>query len=232
MDDRTRQTVEQIKKTATLDALDVLFAGEMRAHGFNNYATGVLSSQHASRQFLLMRWPRWWLERYAAEGFAQDDALLVEALRAPRTFTWHELMEEQPGAGARVFAACAASGWIDGLTIPVHGPGSERGIVSLASANRVDLTPEARRAVEIISLAAYLHARELADDPPHRDDTLSARECETLTHVANGLNDAEIATILGISRTTAHTHVERAKEKLGAATRAHAVAVAMMRGVI
>lgn len=232
MEDRTRQTIEQIKQIAALDALDVLFAREMRAYGFTHYASGVLSSRVSNRQFLLLRWPSAWLERYAAEGFAQDDIVLVLAQREPRTFTWHEVQAEHPGASARIFAAAATFGWIDGLVIPVHGPGPTRGIVSLVAPSRVDLSPAARRAVEIIALAAYVRARELAEEPPHRHGTLSARERDALACVASGRSDVEIAALLGISRTTAHTHIERAKDKLGAATRAHAVAIALMRGAL
>lgn len=231
MDDRTRDAIERIRLSTELDALDATFARDVRSHGFPNYAAGVLSARDSRRQFLLLRWPRSWLELYAAEGFAQEDFTLEIAQCQPQPFTWLEAAADRPGASARIFEAAAVFGWLDGLVVPVHGPGSTRGIVNLASPTRVELGPEDREAVELIALAAYLRARELVD-APQRHGALSEREREVLGCVANGKNDTEIAALLGISRTTAHTHIERAREKLGAATRAHAVALAMMRGEI
>jgi len=42
--------------------------------------------------------------------------------------------------------------------------------------------------------------------------------------VAEGKSDWEISVILGISETTARFHVDNARQKLGAVSRAHAVA--------
>jgi LuxR family transcriptional regulator, quorum-sensing system regulator BjaR1 len=53
---------------------------------------------------------------------------------------------------------------------------------------------------------------------------LTTRERDSLTYVAEGKTDWEIAKILGISETTARTHVDNARRKLGAVNRAHAVA--------
>jgi DNA-binding CsgD family transcriptional regulator len=63
-------------------------------------------------------------------------------------------------------------------------------------------------------------------------DALTPREREVLTEVAAGLNNREIAEKLGVSYSTARTHVERAREKLGVATQAAAVAHALASGQI
>lgn len=53
---------------------------------------------------------------------------------------------------------------------------------------------------------------------------LTARERDTLSWVAEGKSDWEIAVILGLSETTVRFHVDNARRKLGAANRAQAVA--------
>jgi DNA-binding CsgD family transcriptional regulator len=53
---------------------------------------------------------------------------------------------------------------------------------------------------------------------------LTGRERDSLSFVAEGKTDWEIATILGVSETTARFHVDNARRKLGAVNRAHAVA--------
>lgn len=60
----------------------------------------------------------------------------------------------------------------------------------------------------------------------------TARECEILTLLAGGASDNEIAEMLSLSPATVQTHVRNAKAKLGARTRAQAVALALRRGLI
>ncbi len=66
--------------------------------------------------------------------------------------------------------------------------------------------------------------------PPQRRP--SAREREILALLARGSTDAKIAEILGLSPATVQTHVRNAKSKLGARTRAQAVALALVGGLI
>jgi DNA-binding CsgD family transcriptional regulator len=67
-------------------------------------------------------------------------------------------------------------------------------------------------------------------EPPRRRP--SAREREILALLARGSTDAKIAEILGLSPATVQTHVRNAKSKLGARTRAQAVALALVGGLI
>ncbi len=60
----------------------------------------------------------------------------------------------------------------------------------------------------------------------------SARELQVLTLLADGATDPQIAKQLGLSPATVQTHVRNAKAKLGARTRAQAVALVLERGLI
>jgi DNA-binding CsgD family transcriptional regulator len=60
----------------------------------------------------------------------------------------------------------------------------------------------------------------------------SARERQILGLLAQGETDAQIAVQLTLSPATVQTHVRNAKAKLGARTRAQAVALALARGLI
>jgi DNA-binding NarL/FixJ family response regulator len=72
----------------------------------------------------------------------------------------------------------------------------------------------------------------LAKSANGRDKTLSPREREILGLLSQGLSGEEAATQLFLSPETVRTHVRNAMTKLGAATRAHAVALALQRGEI
>jgi DNA-binding CsgD family transcriptional regulator len=60
----------------------------------------------------------------------------------------------------------------------------------------------------------------------------TAREREVLALLAGGATDGQIATMLDLSPATVQTHVRNAKAKLGARTRAQAVALAIQRALI
>jgi DNA-binding CsgD family transcriptional regulator len=61
---------------------------------------------------------------------------------------------------------------------------------------------------------------------------LTAREFECLTALADGLSNEGIATRLHISIPTVAMHLTNARHKLNAATREHAVAIAMRSGLL
>jgi DNA-binding NarL/FixJ family response regulator len=73
-------------------------------------------------------------------------------------------------------------------------------------------------------------AAELAEHAA--DDPLSQREIEVLRLIATGNSNKLIADQLSISEATAKTHVANILSKLGANDRAHALAIAMKRGII
>ena len=64
------------------------------------------------------------------------------------------------------------------------------------------------------------------------DVHLTGREREVLMLLAQGLQLDEIAHRLGIGPETVRTHVRKASDRLGAANRTHAVAIAIRRRLI
>lgn len=174
-----------------------------------------------------MHWPSARLEEPG--GYAADDRIIPAALDSPASFTWDEFLARRPGERARAFAVVEAFGWRVGLVVPVHGPGDERGIVSLA-ARRLTMTSEDRVWIEKACLLAYRRGRFLT--ATRGAPGLTEREGEALALVALGHDDFEIGEALRVSKATAHAHVERAKRRLGARSRSHAVAIAMSRGLI
>ena len=77
----------------------------------------------------------------------------------------------------------------------------------------------------------------IVDDPGavrarRRPTGPTPRECQVLDLLAEGATDEQIASQLELSPATVQTHVRNAKAKLGARTRAQAVALALRRGLI
>ncbi len=72
--------------------------------------------------------------------------------------------------------------------------------------------------------------RRLAEHSPGSD--LTNRELEVLQYMAKGLNNGEIGALIGCTRFTAKFHVKNILQKLDAADRTEAVAVALQRGIL
>ena len=72
----------------------------------------------------------------------------------------------------------------------------------------------------------------LIPGPSKSVERLTPREIDVMGLVAEGLTSRKIALRLGIQPATVRTHMEHAREKLGARTRAGAVATALATGII
>jgi DNA-binding CsgD family transcriptional regulator/ketosteroid isomerase-like protein len=100
--------------------------------------------------------------------------------------------------------------------------------------------PQVRAAVSHYLVADGLIRRISAEDPDRahvpgervRAATLSPREREVLSRLADGRTIPEIADELVLSPLTIRTHVRNAKDKLQARTTAHAVAIAVDKKVL
>ena len=66
----------------------------------------------------------------------------------------------------------------------------------------------------------------------YADDDLTRRELDVLSLIRDGHRNKQIADRLGIAETTVNFHVRNLVEKLGANDRAHAVALAITRGLL
>jgi DNA-binding NarL/FixJ family response regulator len=73
-------------------------------------------------------------------------------------------------------------------------------------------------------------ARQLQCEPPKT--VLSPRQLEILNYVAKGLNNAEIAAMIGIGRDCVKAHLSAAFTRLNASSRSEAVAIAIRIGLL
>lgn len=216
----------------SLEHFTEFFDAAVRRFGFTGFAIGSISLLDDPGKLFSVRWPGW-IEHYAVNGFVHEDIVIDETSRSLEPFTWLELRSRRPGEGNRVFEECSRFGWPDGFTVPVDGPDARRGLVSIAAPTLLcHLTTSERAELVTLSLSAYRQAFTLAMNQRRPSRRLPSREREALSHVSRGRDDAEIALLMSISRSTAHAHVERAKRRLGASTRAHAVALAITANLI
>ena len=107
---------------------------------------------------------------------------------------------------------------------------------SLREGARAYLLKDASReelasAIRAVAAGESLLDPEMVDAARH-DGGLTARECDVLRLMADGHNNAQIATTLFVSENTVKTHVSNIFTKLGCRDRAAAVLVAWKRHLI
>lgn len=178
-------------------------------------------------------WPEEWVRRYAGEDRALRDPVRAHARTSLRPFTWSEALRLCPLPGADALQAEAAGfGLVEGVVVPVHGPGGRHGLVSFA-AERLALAP---RDVQALHLAAIEACAQVAVFDARRQvdgaERLTPREIDCLRWAADGKTSWEIAQILSISQHTTDWYLTSAARKLRAASRVQAVAEAFRRGLI
>jgi DNA-binding CsgD family transcriptional regulator len=127
--------------------------------------------------------------------------------------------------------AAAEHGWARGLAVPVARHGARFGLVTLIGRGQ-EFEQSQRGFLFLISECLLARIRSLGPEIDYAAPAgMSRREIEAARLVARGFSDDEIAAELGISASTAHHHVERARGHLKARTRAHLAPLCVSLGI-
>ena len=175
--------------------------------------------------------PPGWEELYAERQFAHGNFLMRELSRRVQAFRWSEV-ELKTDRDREMMGSLADFSIDDGIAAPAHAPGGYSGVTSIALERLGALTPTERRAIGVAGLVLHMQMRELTPTAVFGARPLSPKERDCLAFVAGGLTDWEIGERLGVAETTVISHVQSARRKLGAKTRAQAVALALVAGLI
>jgi DNA-binding CsgD family transcriptional regulator len=229
-----------------LDALSALTSfGDLektlRKHsdslGFSSfiYALRVPVSFAEARMVVVKGYPDAWLERYFTLAFHESDPVLALARTRVTPFTWQDATAgtlTEPSQ--RVMDEATDFGLRTGVSMPVHTARGELGILSLASEDK-DTEKAARARPYVQLLAGYLHEAlhrvlDVTEQPAHAP--LTERELECLRWAADGKTSWEISILLATAERTVNFHLNNAARKLGVVNRQHAVAKAVMLGLL
>jgi DNA-binding CsgD family transcriptional regulator len=167
------------------------------------------------------------LPRSAAIGRAVDD-FLTSAMRKRLDHVWRAFREGGGHAGPFELSSQAAEVHEVNLSVVANVlPGRHLLILSATDArsDEVEVPQRTRPDLQARSHRVNSDARFGRGGP-------TPREREVLALLAAGATDEQIAEMLELSPATVQTHVRNAKAKLGARTRAQAVAMALQHGMI
>jgi DNA-binding CsgD family transcriptional regulator len=206
--------------------------------GFAGSACGAWVGIGRNRKvrFFFVDWPRDWIEFYETNQFVEHDLVPIEARRRVSPFWYSDLVSRFKFTQKQkeLYDAGVAYGWKDIFCVPIHGPGSMQGLVTMATRKALIFSNADCAILEMMARTVWEHCRVsegFGMFDPNRA-LLSPREIECLQWAAAGKSDADIAALVGIKPATAHFHIEQAKKRLGVRTRVEAVAVGVLHGVV
>jgi two-component system, NarL family, nitrate/nitrite response regulator NarL len=162
-----------------------------------------------------------------------SDAARADALSRMLTEAGHQIVDDGPEVIV-ADSASADTGRPAGPPMLVLGGDPEAAAAGvLPERPSLDMLDAAVCALAVgLSVRPAEAGRQRGGFAPAGDAALTPREVEVLTWVGAGLSNKEVARRLGISAHTVKFHMEAAFRKLGAASRAEAVAKGLRRGLI
>ena len=180
-----------------------------------------------------------WIDIYKEKQYCKIDPRTRYGLLHNEPVRWSDLSldngKKRVLAG-KVLDHAREFGYLDGISIPLHGVGSEVALFNLSSSSAL---PDYND-IEMQSILAYTskvrHSirkiQSKLDPASIQIPVLSEREKECLQWTANGKTSWEIGQILGVSESTVVFHISKAVSKLGVSNRVQAVAKAIAQSQI
>ncbi len=181
--------------------------------------------------------PKKWISRYLAKGYAEIDPIPKHALRTTRPFWWSEARDLPylTDTETAYLHDLVDAHLGDGLAIPVFGPAGRNGYCGLGfgttrRAAKVDSCDAAM--LQWACQLAHLQYCDLLSARISKPLVLSPREREILEWVARGKSNTVIAQLLEISSYTVDTYLRRIYVKLGVSDRVTAALRGLAIGAV
>ena len=175
-----------------------------------------------------------WLELYEKEEFRLVDPIPERVMEFGALMTWLDAMDWQKNTPEqeRYFARMKEYGLIHGFGVPLYGRNGRDAYAAFDFGQHVDeVVPESVGLVRSVAQAGHQRISILVERKSPTP-TLSEREVEVLSWVAQGKSLASIATILELSPDTVKTYAKRVYAKLDATDRVGAVVKALKMGLV
>jgi len=232
--------VDAIRNAKNLPELEGILTEWTQMLGFDRFAMGhhIDLARPPDDALRLTNYHPDWIEQSVGGQLFLIDPIHQVSARAQRPFLWTEVPDliALSDAQRTILDKARAYDLTVGLTVPVNLPGEYQGSCSFGARDFDRLHPYAFPLSDYITRFGFEAARRLLQQQDGREPEpvphFTAKQRETLILVGRGKTDAEIGAVMGISRTTAHDHVEAGRRAYGNAQRAYMVLRAVYDGVI
>ncbi|MDH7970741.1 autoinducer binding domain-containing protein [Sphingobium fuliginis] len=179
-----------------------------------------------------------WVSHVLERAYFAEDPIHLASTKTVNGFSWHDVGDiiRLTPRHKQILSEAIGFGLGAGFTVPVHLPGEYQGTCSFAARSLDQLHENALPIAQLCGTFAFEAARRIMRKKLRLEDTvvpdLTPRQMEALVLVGRGKTDREIGNILGVSRSTAHEHVEGVRRAYGNAQRAYLIVRALFDGQI
>lgn len=232
----------KISKCATLEALQDAVNQILSDLGFHMATYHLLRvNGHGNRLLTFFsNYPEEWLRRYVDQRYMFDDIVHTQARSSIVPFAWSDCKRREINEkSGLIFAEASEFGILDGFSVPIHTHNSFAVFSVLADGSKTErekIIEMGRGAVTMLGLQVHERAVTLLADDVAEDSQiaihLTPREKECLRWFAAGKNNADISSILCISRSTVDYYSQAVMRKLNTTSRVQAAVRAMSLGLI
>ena len=230
---QTVHFIEAVEQARTAAEIEDCVLSLAKGFGLTGLFAGIVPTSPAPlaelrSRIIFQRFPAQWIDRYSTKGYVFRDPIIQHLLHERAPFTWREGYKRcsQRRNVSLIRGESTEFGLRDGYVVPVRTTDGE--IVSLSFGGPEILPPSADLTVlnfaASYSLGRHLHRLAVWQRVSRN---LTPREWDCLLWAGEGKTNWEISAILGISTSTVTKHIMAAREKLGAVSKAHAIATAI-----
>ena len=207
------------------------------------FALRVPTSFTNSQMILINGFPASWSEHYFELDYLSKDPTVTYCTKNILPLKWHSLSQnnnhnDNIDLETQVMQEASEFGLSNGISVPVHSPNGEFGILSCSidqqnkgACNHIDDS-----ALYVQLIANYIHeaVRRVFGLHTHltTEPRLTGREKECLLWAAEGKTAWETSQILNVSERTVNFHLTNTSKKLSVSNRPQAVAKAIFTGLI
>jgi LuxR family quorum sensing-dependent transcriptional regulator len=224
--------IDEIEKMTDQPAVIERMDREFRISGFNAWVvTGLpVPGEQMRDKILLNGWAPEWSRLYLEHNYALDDPVAQHCFRSITPFEWNNVPYDrttQPAARA-VMDGATEFGMFNGLCVPIHTMSGFQAVVSMGG-RHIDLSPDTKRALHLMSIYAHAKAVDVVQPPIETDRVLTRRERDVLSWTAAGKGAWDIGQILGISQYTVKQHLCTIQAKFNTTNKTASVVAAIRR---
>lgn len=234
--------VNELSGVEDQDTLKLIFDRTVDDLGFKCFAYHMVKVIGVGTHLPLAvtTYPGQWVDRYIEQDYVRLDPIIQAGFERTVPFSWDEVIipDELISTQKKFFGEADDFKLRNGLSVPINGVGGEYALMSLVANGTPDeahqTIQEHRHTIHLLTMYYHNHASSMlvGEAIKRFSPTLTKREKEALTWVANGKTTWETSEILSIAETTVLTHIENAKRKLNAPSRTQAVVKAIYLGLI
>ena len=187
----------------------------------------------AESYFAFHNLPEWWDKTYRENNYVHIDPFAQMGLKKTGPYRWSECYDNLTPAQEAMIADSKKHGLHFGINFPMHTSKGGFGMVLFGAEVDFNFSPDDLIFLEILARYGYDRISAILGDPAEIAQlTLSERERDILTLVAQGKTNWEIGAILNLSEYSVRDYLKDVSKRMQTSNRTHSVTRAIQLGLI